>query len=128
MGNTQNVHNLDVVENRNSIKELHEISSSVDAEELTMQGITTFDVHKESTTFTVVLVFAILTILYCCKLSLGNWQMFQSCKSSRPVLPQYHACPVDTHAATSKPSSPTLRTPSMRIRVGARAHGGTLQL
>ena len=42
MGNIQNVHNLDAVENRNSIKELHEISSSADAEELTMQGITTF--------------------------------------------------------------------------------------
>ena len=72
MGNTEKVHNLDAVENRNSIKELHEISLSADAEELTMQRITTFGVHKESTNFTVVLVFAILMILYCCKLSLRN--------------------------------------------------------
>ena len=77
MGNTQNVHNLDAVENLNSIAELHEISSSVDAKGLTMQGITTFGVHKESTTFTVVIVFAILIILYWYKLSLGNSQMFQ---------------------------------------------------
>ena len=81
-----------------------EASSS--AEELTMQGITTFGVHTESTTFTVVLGFAILTILYCCKLSLGNSQMFQSCKSSRPILPQYYVQSIPTLQPANPPAQP----------------------